>query len=402
MVSAFLNELQKIIDEVSKLDNRDKKLYEFYGQMGNPKTLNKNLSMAVAIFDLSESTALKTGLGHNEAMRKIRIYDRICRFIVHRFNGEVIKPLGDGILVVFENPLNACLAAINVKEATMRLNIVGKTALTLGIIEKAMTGKTMDIFGIAVDLCAHMEKLAVGNQIIMDNTLYNTIKTFLKNYDDVIIGEPVSVILKGYGKNEVYEISTKESGLRNKIVIPFYIDEKGRLTSQEKLGYLHNARSEIIEIGIALSEFTNYLTIHRPSEFKNHVKDLLKKGVNIKCVLTDPNYMLEIAKLGGNVDAEYHTRVSNNLIKIKEVKRELEVEQTSGSFKIFVSKEFPLFRATCIDLNGDWGKLIISNYLPGTDKSLCPSMIFSRDSNPTMYNTYLSSINRLLKNSTPL
>jgi hypothetical protein len=402
MTSALLNDLDKIINQVSTLDSRDKKLFAFYSQMGNPNALNKHLNMTMVVFDLSESTALKISLGHNEAMRKIRIYDRICRSIVKRFDGEIIKPMGDGILAAFENPLNACLAALNVQEVTMKLNIVGKSALVLGVIEKAMTGDTVDIFGTAVDICARIEKLAVGNQIIIDNTLYNVAKTFLKNYDDVIIGEPIPTVLKGYGQNEVHEISTKTSGLRNKIVVPFYINEKGRMTIQEKLGFFHNARSEIIEIGIGLSEFTNYLTQHHPSEFKNPVKDLLKKGINIKCVLADPDYMFKIAKLRNDIDIEYQTRVSNNLIKLKEAKSEFDTEQLSGSFQIFVSKELSLFHATCIDLNDEWGKMITSNYLPNIAKSMCPSMIFSQQSNPILYNTYTLSINHLLKNSTPL
>jgi class 3 adenylate cyclase len=171
----------------------------------------------VAIFDLSNSTDLKLKIGHDDAIRKIFFHNQLCRQIIKRFNGHVVKDMGDGLLAKFQDPLYACMSAINIQIATQKCEVPSKTALALGVIEEAIINKDVDIFGSTVDLCSRIEKCAFPNQILTDRSLFDVVKTHLKDYSDIIVGDTMYADLKGFGKCEIYEISSERFGLINSL-----------------------------------------------------------------------------------------------------------------------------------------------------------------------------------------
>ncbi len=54
------------------------------------------------------------------------------------------------------------------------------------------------------------------------------------------------------------------------------------------------------------------------------------------------------------------------------------------------------FKTICVDPNNEEGRIIVSNYLYGIEKSGYPVIQFSKISNPIMFNKYLSSVNWLM------
>lgn len=173
----------------------------------------------IGIFDLSESTSLKLQIGHHNALKKVFIHNHICHQLTMKFKGKVVKDLGDGVLVRFSDPLKACLAAINIKYLCILGQIESKGILVLGLIEEAKLGKVLDIYGSTIDRCARIEKYAFPGQLLIDRALYDTIQSFLKSYEDLVISEPLFANLKGYGKQEIYEISLKEFGIKGMLNI---------------------------------------------------------------------------------------------------------------------------------------------------------------------------------------
>lgn len=398
MTSSIIRDLNKIIDQPSRAYELDRKISSLYATIGTVGTKRKTKLETIVIFDLVGSTSLKGELGHDEAMREILLHNKICRSIVQKLNGSIIKELGDGILATFEDPLNACLAAINVKEAANKMKIFTKSALVLGLIERAKIDKNIDVLGTTIDRCSRIEKYAFQNQILIDRALHDAVNTFLMNYDDIQVGPPMSAILKGCGKTELYEISSKNFELKNALNIPFHINEGGRLPFEEIMAFIQNAKSEVIVIGMGLRTLTSYFFDINPSEFKNYIKDLLRKGVHFKCLAVDPNWVLEKEKFGDQ-DNEYFLQIANNLNKLKKVQNEFKSEKLLGSLEILVYRKNPLFHAVCIDLNTQEGRMVVSNYLYGGDKSGNPVTQFSKMSNPIMFDRYSSSVNCLLEDA---
>lgn len=202
--SSLLLDLDKIVNETSMI----MQIFKLHS--------TKKLE-TIAIFDQVDSTALKTKLGHEEATQQTFHHNIICRQLVKKLKGMVIKDTGDGVLSRFLDPLSACLCAINIQNAVNKVNISTRGALSLGMVEEAHFTDYVDLYGSAVDLCSRIAKYALPNQILVDSTLHDSVSTFLKDYGDIKIGGPISVGLKGLGDHNVYEITHKDFQLQNKI-----------------------------------------------------------------------------------------------------------------------------------------------------------------------------------------
>ena len=388
MASVYLEDIEKIISEVSKFSELDTKISEFYTSMGQTMHKNNTKLETVVIFDLVESTLLKLKLGHAEAMRKILLHDKICRSVVKRLEGEIIKETGDGLIVLFQNPLHACLAAINVIEIASRKEIPTKASLVLGMFEKIKISNKIDVFGTSMDLCSRIEKLASENQIIINSALHDTVLTFLKNYSDVLISNPISVELKGYGKTEIYEIASKHIGLKNYVKMQSQSNVDEQLSWDEKIQLIQNAKFEIIDVGTGLQDLGTHFG---DSEFSNFVKKLLRKGVNLKLIIVDQEWSSEKLKTIDESVWQDFIVSKKHLNILRELENGLEVEKLPGQLEVRQYKKLPSFRALCIDPNHD-GRVIVSNQLHGVEKHNTPEVHFSKTSYPHMFESYMSSI----------
>lgn len=391
MSSVILNDVEKIIAEVSKFGELDSRLNEFYRSMGHTQYKNKTNLETIVIFDLVESTSLKIKIGHMEAMHKILLHDKICKAIIKRLEGEVLKETGDGVIALFNDPLSACLAALNVIEIANRKEISTKAALVLGIIEKIKLSNKIDVYGISMDVCARIEKYATENQILINNNLYDTAMTHLKNYDDVLIGKPISVNLKGYGETKIYEIASKRTGLKNRVKHQQHVED-ARLSTDEKIELIQNARSEIIEIGDGFEDIANNM---ENGSFDSFVRDILGNGINVRLVITDPNSSIKSSK----TDYDTDTISQDHFTTLKKLQKRIKSEELSGTFEIYVYEKPIPFTAVSIDLNQNDGIILISNHLPGVSRSKIPHVQISKTSHPTMFSSHISSIKFLITNS---
>ena len=67
--------------------------------------------------DLEGSTEYKRAMGHTKGYMRNRLFCDICEDAVNRNNGQVVKRLGDGVMVVFEHAIDAVLAALLIKRS---------------------------------------------------------------------------------------------------------------------------------------------------------------------------------------------------------------------------------------------------------------------------------------------
>ena len=376
MKPSIINDLDKIVDITTKVSE----IIKFQ---------TKKPLQAIAIFDLSDSTSLKLRIGHDETVKKIFLHNQICRQIVKRFRGHIIKEMGDGLLVRFEDPLDACLCAVNIQVATNKNDLLSKTALTLGIVEEAKINNSIDIFGTTVDLCSRIEKCAFPNQILMDRAMHDVVKSLLKDYSDIQISESMQIVLKGYGKSEIHEISSKEFSLINSLNNPYYINVDDGFSFDEKIKFIQNAKNEIVEIGIDTKELGQNL-----DEYIDHIKQLLQQGISFKLIILIPR--LDV--IGSDIP-KTELEMLNEMKNIKKLSDEFARIQSNGKFEMLLCQEIPLYHVVCIDRFGDDGTMIISNYLNGVNKEVCPVLHISKFSNPSTFNTYLESINHVVEKS---
>jgi len=362
-----------------------------------PKKARKTSSKAVAIFDLSLSTSMKMKHGHDIAIRYSKLHNEICSLVAKKAKGIIIKEMGDGILVTFNDPINACRAALTARKILHTKKLNSKVSIAFGVVEEVKIWGKKDVLGSVIDRCARMEKFAYPNQILIDQTLFDSVSSFLKDYRDVKESRPFEVIIKGQGKTILYEISSNFP-LKNSLDIPFKITEQGRLSVQEKVAFMNKAKSEVIEIGSGIREFTRYFTSRSPSDFKEPVKNLLSRGVVFRCFAVDPVWIQKVVKMSSR-EKEYYKQINQTLNQLHKIRKEFRQSGINTKFEIRTFRDIPRYHALCVDLNKPTGRMIISNYLPGIKKAECPVLQFSKSSNSKMFDTYYKSIRKIISSS---
>ena len=341
---------------------------------------------AVAIFDLVDSTGLKLKIGHDETLKKVFLHNQICTQITKRFKGHIVKEMGDGLLTMFDDPLDACLAAINIQIITEKNKIPSKAALTLGVIEEAKINKTVDIFGTTVDLCTRIEKCAFPNQILIDRALYDVVKSLLTDYDDIRIGKSMQIILKGYGKCELYEICSNRFQLIDSLNNPQYINVNDGLSFDEKLRFISNAKNEVVELGVDIEEFASNLDV-----YKNAIKKLLECGISFKMIIIIPRldtYTTNMPKT--------EQQILQQMVSIKKFTEDFSKQQFPGRFEFLLCQDMPMYHAICVDRHGEDSTMIISNYINGIKREICPVLYLSKISSPETFKIYLDSIEHVI------
>jgi len=176
--------------------------------------------------DLESSTEYKRSMGHTKGYMRNRLFCDACKQAVERYNGQVVKRLGDGVMVVFENAIDAVLAALLIKrslaDGRKKLKkLVGSMNYRIGITcgyVKAIPGDVEDYIGNAMDKGSRIQAEALRNQILIDEIVFGLIHTKIRDYSgDILIGSARNMSLKGVGISTLYEVSPKKMGLESSL-----------------------------------------------------------------------------------------------------------------------------------------------------------------------------------------
>lgn len=140
----------------------------------------------VAHFDLPQSTQQMIENPHTTITEMIT-HNKICRNIIEKNNGSVIKELGDAVMATFKNSGIACECAIKIIRNMKKYGngMQTKVTITTGTIETVTTYQKADIYGIPVNLCNRMSKHAKVDSILIEESRYRPIKDWLQHLDDI-------------------------------------------------------------------------------------------------------------------------------------------------------------------------------------------------------------------------
>lgn len=200
-------------------------------------------------------------------------------------------------------------------------------------------------------------------------------------------------------KPETVEIE----GLKDKETTGFLLHEEGRLELQEKVKFMETAEEEIIEFGTTLNAFSNYLLSNKAKLFKLPIKNLLEKGIKFKCYLLDPEWNGTSFYCGDRENAIKEgqpgiEKIRTSLRRLKQVQKEFALEGLATHFEVFTYRHIPHNYFMILDKNQNANaKMMVSNYLYGMRRADCPVLEFSRQSNPILFQRYLTSFEKLTK-----
>ena len=182
-------------------------------------SVNESIAVKAITFlftDLKGSTALYDQIGDPKAYFLVRQHFDTLGNAITRYEGAIVKTIGDAVMAAFMNPLDAVHAALDMLrdiEAFNR-NISDKLVLKIGI----HTGHSIvvslndrpDFFGQTVNIAARVQGLADAGEIYLSEDVYN-----FPGVRESVAGCQIAseqVMVKGIsGTLQVYKISSGDS-----------------------------------------------------------------------------------------------------------------------------------------------------------------------------------------------
>ncbi|HUR84805.1 MAG TPA: adenylate/guanylate cyclase domain-containing protein [Solirubrobacteraceae bacterium] len=128
--------------------------------------------LTVLFSDIVGSTVRAAELGDKRWRDLLAAHDSEVTRTVRRFDGDVVKRIGDGYLAVFDGgPSRAVRCAAALREAVAQQGVEVRVGLHTGECE--IIGD--DIGGMAVHIAARVGALAEGGEILVSGTTYGTV-----------------------------------------------------------------------------------------------------------------------------------------------------------------------------------------------------------------------------------
>lgn len=349
----------------------------------DPPSKRDRTTRSVVFFDLVGSTVRKLKKGHKAGVMAAATHNRLCRTVVEHFGGEVLQELGDGVLAVFPDPLDAVLAAENVRSGlALYSDLATKVGMTFGMIDLVEVDERKDALGATVDRAARIQAAASPNEVLIDRAQADAIADYLKDSDAVRLGPPREVDLRSVGMTELRAIESRVAD-----VGPPRLAERlrafgsGRLPTADKLRMMNVATREVIEFGTGLTTFTNYFTNLNPELWRWPVRDLLARGVTLRCYAMDPDCAIAPIYHDARAEPKYPAQAQGALERLLKVRNEYR-EEGHGGFELWLYDTLPTFYALGVDLGEDHSGFQISPYLSGIPRAQCPVFEFSKAAEP--------------------
>jgi class 3 adenylate cyclase len=94
-------------------------------------------------------------------------YESSLRRQVSRFDGQLVKTTGDGLLACFDGPARAIRCALAIRESTRGFGLEVRTGIHAGEVEL----RSEDVGGISVHIAARVEQTAEPGEVLVSRTV---------------------------------------------------------------------------------------------------------------------------------------------------------------------------------------------------------------------------------------
>ncbi|MEX2115841.1 MAG: adenylate/guanylate cyclase domain-containing protein [Bacteroidota bacterium] len=136
--------------------------------------------LAAIMFTDIKSFSKKMSENEELAMQLLRIHDDTLKATIEKYEGKIVKAIGDAFMVDFSSAVNAVKCATESQEAFYAYN-KGKTDLEkievrIGVHLGDVITDGNDIFGDGVNIAARIEAVAQPNRICISHDVYSQIK----------------------------------------------------------------------------------------------------------------------------------------------------------------------------------------------------------------------------------
>ncbi len=124
--------------------------------------------LATVLFtDIVDSTARAAAVGDRQWRGLVDEHDRVAATLVDRFQGELVKTMGDGLLASFDGPARAVRCAAAVRDAVHALGLDVRAGLHTGEVER----RDGDVAGLAVVIARRICDAAGPREVLVSRTV---------------------------------------------------------------------------------------------------------------------------------------------------------------------------------------------------------------------------------------
>lgn len=358
-----------------------------------------DLQEVVGFFDLANSTQYKLEHGADEGAKRAIKFVLVAASIVVEHGGRVLKNLGDGVLVTFDDPVAALQAACDVRDACAQSGLDAALGLTSGLVSEIELMGSKDVYGATVDRAARVASLAGRNAIAIDRALYDQVSTYLADRG-LRAGQSFIRQAKGTGDLELRHVvpSNERPGLPT--YFPFEVIGDGRAELRQKIAFSQYASSEVVWVGIGLTTLAGYFKHNNPHEYISNVISLLKSGVNVSYYLLDPGYKPGRVYVRTRLDAGYARDMKSAISTLRVEAASLNKMGMQGRASVHLYRLMPEFHALAVDLaDPASSRIMMSPYLHGVPHQQSPVYLLSRQANTTLFDTYRRAVDEVLLHS---
>lgn len=160
-------------------------------------------NVTILFSDLEGSTSLYEEIGDANAYGQVRRhFDYLTKWI-SKYNGSVVKTIGDAVMAVFYRKEDAIYAAMNVQSHMAAYNEENKENIRLkiglysGPAIVVNSNDQLDYFGRTVNIAARIQNKSIGGDIVVHKDYFadDKLRHYLeKNSEDI---KPFKTVLKG-------------------------------------------------------------------------------------------------------------------------------------------------------------------------------------------------------------
>lgn len=160
---------------------------------------NKDHKLAAIVFTDIVGYTKQMEKDEARTMQLLQKQREIVFPIVKRYGGEIIKEIGDGLLMMFESAIEAVRCTISIQTKLKDEELTIRAGIHIGDV----IFREGDVFGSAVNTAARIEPLAPPNGICISETVMKQIE----NKDDIVGISLGKKELKGVGRPmEIFQI----------------------------------------------------------------------------------------------------------------------------------------------------------------------------------------------------
>lgn len=162
-------------------------------------------TLTVLFADISESSRLYNQLGDVEASNAINACMESLTGLLPRFEGRLVKTLGDAIMCVFPTAANAVNAATEMQAWVTNETPIDSQPLRLhiGLHAGPVLVENDDIFGDTVNAAAFLTNVAMAEQVLLSDVTEKELPSYLKTF----VRPLFRATLKGSsGESTIYQV----------------------------------------------------------------------------------------------------------------------------------------------------------------------------------------------------